>query len=158
MTIHCKELFEDTEFASLYPLIRQLNETLSEDEYAVRLQHMRADGYRCVGAYHKNTLVGASGFWIGWRFWCGKYIDMDNFVVDANQRGKGIGRTLLTWLEEKGREEQCDQMVLDAYMTNFSANKFYVQNNFLQLGYHMIKPLNAQGKLPDAAYQNRLRS
>ncbi len=155
MTIQCRELIEDSEFASLYPLIQQLNDTLQRDEYERRLTHMRAAGYRCVCAYSGSTLVGASGFWIGWRFWCGKYLDIDNFVVDHSHRGKGIGRQLLAWLDAKGREEQCDQMVLDAYMTNFPANKFYVQNDFIQLGYHMIKPLNPQKKLPDSAYQNR---
>lgn len=156
MSIQCSELTSDAEFETIFPLIQQLNPALEKAEFNTRLVHMRKAGYRCVGAYDGDVLVGISGFWVGWRFWCGKYIDIDNFVVDEAIRGKGVGKLLLAWVEAKGREEGCDQAVLDAYMTNFTANRFYVTNHFLQLGYHMIKPLNEKGRLPDSAYIKRL--
>ncbi|WP_235826627.1 GNAT family N-acetyltransferase [Acidithiobacillus ferridurans] len=47
-----------------------------------------------------------AGIWLGTRFWCGRYLDVDNVIVDPQYRGVGIGQQLMDWVENyahKGR-------------------------------------------------------
>ena len=147
----CRELKTPEDFAGLMPLIRQHNPQLTEEDITRRFGAMQAAGYRAVGVFDGDTLIGASGFWIGWRFWCGKYIDIDNFVVEETRRGKGAGRALLDWIEAEARREACDLAVLDVYAGNHSAQKFYFREGYFIAGYHMVKSMRADGGLPPGA-------
>lgn len=151
-----RELKSDNEFIALYQQIKALNIALSEKDYTTRLKEMRQAGYRCVAAFDDSgRMIGAAGFWIGWRFWCGKYIDIDNVIVDEAKRGQQIGKKLMSFIEAIGRAEKCDLAVLDTYASNFSSHKFYYKLDYFILGYHMVKSLRPNGKLPDSATQSR---
>ena len=150
-----KELTTDAEFSALYDQIKALNAALTKSDYQARLKPMRAQGYRCVAAYDKESMVGAAGFWIGWRFWCGKYIDIDNVIVSESMRGRHVGKKMMSFVEAIGRAESCDLAVLDTYASNFSSHKFYYKQDYFILGYHMVKSLRVDGKLPDSAVQPR---
>jgi GNAT superfamily N-acetyltransferase len=96
-------------------------------------------GYRVVAAFSGSEMVGISGFWIRTRLWCGKQLDVDNFVVKPNLRGGGVGQKIVAWLEARALDEQCELMVLDTYVSYFLAQRFYYRNGFTNTGYHMTK-------------------
>ena len=136
--IHFREL-KSSEIASIYPLVKQLSPYVSRAEFNARLRAMLPLGYRAVGGFRGKKLLAASGFWVGMRFWCGKQFDIDNFVVDKACRGDGIGEQLLEWLEAVARKEKCELMVLDAYVHNMMAHRFYHKMGFAITGYHYTK-------------------
>ncbi|MDD2749292.1 MULTISPECIES: GNAT family N-acetyltransferase [Acidithiobacillus] len=106
-----------------------------------RLQDMVEQGYQCVAAFSDDDCVGVAGIWLGTRFWCGRYLDVDNVVVDPAYRGSGIGRQLMDWVEQYARQQGCKIMVLDAYVTNHSARRFYERMDYQVLGHHFVKSL-----------------
>lgn len=123
-----------------YPLLKQLNPTLTLERYAALLQLiLKQGGYFQLACFQGDACVGLTGVWISTKVWCGKFIEVDNFVVDENHRGKGIGKLLLEWVEKKGRSEGCESMHLDSYIVNEKANRFYFANGFTAKGYHMKK-------------------
>ena len=127
------------EIPSILPLIQQLNPSMTKRLFAARLKEMLPLGYRVVAAFMGDDMVGISGFWMRTRFWCGKQIDIDNFVVRKDLRGSGVGQTLLEWLEARALKEKCELMVLDTYVSYFMAHRFYFRNGFTNTGYHMTK-------------------
>lgn len=127
------------EMEGMYPLLTYMNPDLTKKTFASRLKSMLPLGYRAVGAFDGEALVGISGFWIGMRFWCGKQFDIDNFVVHPDHRGKKIGEKLVTWLEKKAIAEQCALMVLDTYIDSHLAQRFYHRAGFVSTGFHMTK-------------------
>ena len=139
--ITLRELTSKADWQSAYPLLRQQNKTLTITKYRKLLPAMQEKGYRCVGAFSGGELMGIMGFWIGHRFWCEKYIDLDNVVVDEAARSRGIGKKLLDWAEAEGRRQGCKLAVLDSYTTAPRAHRFYYRAGYVALGYHVTKQL-----------------
>lgn len=134
-------LLAKQELAIILPLVQILNPDVAPDLLAQRLQDMVEQGYQCVAVFSDDDCVGVAGIWQGTRFWCGRYLDVDNVVVDPAYRGSGIGRQLMGWVEQYARQQGCEIMVLDAYVTNHSARRFYERMGYQVLGHHFVKSL-----------------
>lgn len=132
-------LLQGAELPWILPLIQELNPAIPETVLAQRLEEMTKSGYQCVAALWKDHCVGVAGLWIGTRFWCGRYLDVDNVVVDPRYRSMGVGQRLTDWIERYAREHACEVLVLDAYVTNHRAHAFYERNGFRIIGYHLVK-------------------
>lgn len=138
-----KELNTFSEMAEHYELIRQLNPWLSQEKYEARLQAMIPLGNYCMLAvYDEQRCVGISGIWIATKIYSGKYIEMDNVVVDEAYRSKGIGKLLVDATLALAKKEGCRIAMLDAYIPNSAAHKFYERHGFEAKGYHFIKKID----------------
>jgi len=138
-------LLEKNELAMILPLVQELNPGVPPDVLAQRLQDMTAQGYQCAAAFSDDCCIGVAGIWLGTRFWCGRYLDVDNVIVGPTYRGAGIGQQLMDWVESYAHREGCEVMVLDAYVTNHPAHKFYQRNGYQIIGYHFVKSLRSTG-------------
>lgn len=142
MTITLRELKTDQEFEAIFSFIRKLNDGMTHDEFLFILGHMRKGSYYCVGAYDDGGVcLGICGYWIEWKFWCKKAICLDHLVVDENARGRGIGKMLIDWAVERGREAGCHLALLDTYVDNYKSHKLYAREDFEIWGYHFVKEL-----------------
>lgn len=139
--IDIRELIGD-EIYDILALVGTRNPSVDGVELRARLVEMLTFGYRCLGAFVDGKLVGVAGFWIGSRLYCGKYIDVDNVVVDETYRSRGIGKAMMEWLEEYGASVGCKVCVLDSYVTLAGAHKFYFREGYQILGYHFSKNLS----------------
>ena len=81
--------------------------------------------YHLVGAFAGDNLAGVAGAWIATKIWCGRYLEIDNLVVDPEQRSSGVGTLLITHLEETGRARDCKLLVLDSYGSNHPSHRRY---------------------------------
>lgn len=130
---------KESEMPGIFPLIKQLNPTLSKPLFIKRLKAMTALDYHVVAAFDGKKMVALSGFWIGMRFWCGREFDIDNFIVDEKYRGTGIGKLLMVWLEDRARKEGTELIVLDSYASAYDAHAFYHARGYGITGYHFTK-------------------
>ncbi len=124
-----------------YLLIKQLSPQLTEDQYTTLLGEMVPNNYFQAAAYEGDNCVAVSGYWICTKLYSGKYIEIDNFVVDHHHRGKNVGKLLLDWMLEEGRKNGCKTAMLDAYVENFRAHHFYYREGFIARGFHYLKAL-----------------
>jgi GNAT superfamily N-acetyltransferase len=122
-------------------LIVQLTPQLTQEAYAHMLPAMVAHNYFQVVAEENDRNVAVSGYWIGHKLYCGKYLEIDNFVVDSSHRSSGVGSMLVEWLEVEARREGCALLMLDAYVENFKAHRFYYRHGFHARGFHYLKHL-----------------
>jgi GNAT superfamily N-acetyltransferase len=139
-TFQLLQTFEER--IQVYELYTQLNPNLSRDEFESRMKAiMHEKGYQLLGMFLGEKLVGISGFWLATKLYCGKYMEPDNVVVDENHRSAGLGEKLQQELEQIARKNNCNVMMLDAYLTNEPGHKFYERNGYQKKGYHFIKKL-----------------
>jgi GNAT superfamily N-acetyltransferase len=135
-------LTTETQMRTTYPLLRQLNPNLTPALYHERLSIIVAQGhYFQIVAMDGERALGLAGIWIGMQLWCGKFLEVDNVVVDAEARGSGVGTLLMEWAESKARQENCAMIRLDTYVTLEQAQRFYFARGFKILGFHMTKDL-----------------
>jgi ribosomal protein S18 acetylase RimI-like enzyme len=113
------------------PLVRERLE-------AILAEHAH---YFLIGAFAGDALVGVCGAWIATKIWCGRYLEIDNLVVDPEQRSGGVGTLLIERLVEIAREKDCKIVVLDSYTSNHPSHRLYHRLGFEIWGFHFIKPI-----------------
>lgn len=136
-----KALETDRSFRALYPLIKQLNPSISRQQFETYLVEARASGYRCFGVYQGKKLVAACGVWTMTRFWCGKFIEVDNLIVDEDQRNAGIGKLLLDWVEQLAKREKCQIVLAASYSHNHASHRFYLREKYIIKGFVFVKSI-----------------
>jgi ribosomal protein S18 acetylase RimI-like enzyme len=123
------------------PIIQQLYTDFTLEKYESLLNEMLPINYKQVIVKENNETIGLAGFWIATKLWCGRYLELDNVIVHPNHRSKGIGKIITEYLVQKAIDNNCTMAVLDAYTTNFAAQKFYMNHGFVPKGYHFVKDL-----------------
>ena len=118
---------------------------MTMEKYKGFLSHMIPKDYKQIAVFDNDTCVGLSGFWFGTKLWTGKYIEIDNFIVDPDYRKNGIGKLISNFIEEKAKELNCTCIVLDAFTGNFEAHKFYYNLGYVPKGFHFIKTIDENG-------------
>ena len=130
------------EMLTNYELLLEVYPNLQMEEYDRELDDMIPHNYGQVAVFIDNECVGLTGFWIGTKLWCGKYLELDNVVISSKNRSKGIGKFLFDFMEEKAKEEGCIMLALDSYTSNFKAHKFFYNQGFNPRGFHFINILD----------------
>ena len=114
------------------PVLRERFETILRDH----------PHYTAIGAFSADgKLTAFAGVWIATKIWCGKYLEVDNLIVHPLHRSGGTGTALLEHLEQFGREQGCNAMVLDSYTSNNASHRLYHRLGYEIWGFHFIRPL-----------------
>ncbi len=138
-------LIPTDQLPAILPLVKMLNPDINEAVLARRLEQMPGQGYQCAGAYLEEQLVGICGLWIATRFYCGKYLEPDNVVIHPDFRSLGVGQTLMAWVYDYARAQNCEVVELNSYVGSPRAHKFYFGEGFQILGFHFQKKLDGDG-------------
>ena len=136
-----RELIDKEEMLKNLSVLQDLYPSLTLSEYSTELDLMLPHNYGQVGVFEGDICLGLSGFWIGTKLWCGKYLELDNIVVSKTQRSQGIGKLIFDFLHKKALENDCTMLSLDSYTTNFNAHKFFYKEGFAPKGFHFINIL-----------------
>ena len=140
-----KELTTINEMLAEIEILKHLYPTFTIEKYQSYLEEMVPHNYKQLAIYDEGVCVALTGFWTGIKLWCGKYIEIDNFIVDPNHRSKGLGKMLTDYIDAKATELGCTMTVLDAYTGNYTAHRFYYNQGFVPKGFHFLKILNEDG-------------
>jgi GNAT superfamily N-acetyltransferase len=111
---------------------RQLRDRLPPgfDAYRTVMAHVFAGGARLSLVARGETVEGLAL----WRIVDNTYelrrLYVDDLVVDAARRSRGIGRALLAWLEREARARACRVLALDSGVQRGGAHRFYFREGF----------------------------
>ena len=64
-------------------LLQEVYPNLTQEDYSKELDSMICHNYGQVGVFIGGECVGLTGYWIGTKLWCGKYLELDNVVVSS---------------------------------------------------------------------------
>lgn len=122
-----------------YSLIQLLNPELNWLDFKQYCLEMYDDNnYTFYAVYSKNELVGLCGCWIATKFYTGKYLEIDNFIIAPAYQGKGIGAEFVDYIKGVAIANHCKMLMLDAYLVNSKAHAFYEKHGFKAKGYHFL--------------------
>lgn len=125
-----------------FALLNEFYPRLTYEDYSRELDTMIPHSYAQVAIYQNGECLGLTGYWIGSKLWCGKYLELDNVVIASKERSKGIGKIIFDYMKEKAISENCTMMALDSYTDNFKAHKFFYREGFVPRGFHFIQVLD----------------
>ncbi len=138
-----RELTTKDEMLTCLELLKEVYPTLTLEEYDRELDAMLPHNYGQVVVMDGETITGLTGYWMGSKLWCGKYLELDNVVVSEAYRSKGIGKLLFDFMEQRAIDEKCTMLALDSYTSNFKAHKFFYGQGFAPRGFHFINILDS---------------
>ncbi|MBC7383648.1 MAG: GNAT family N-acetyltransferase [Bacteroidia bacterium] len=141
---HNYKIIEDASLPLMldqYHLICQLNTKLEFLEYQEMLTDMHTQNYHMLCVFDEHKCVGVSGYRIATKIYCGKYLELDNVVVEEAYRNTGIGKIMCDKLNAIAIKHACKVLMLDAYLSNLPAHLFYEREGFEKKGYHFLKRL-----------------
>lgn len=142
MDLKIKELTAIKEMLVEIDTIRFLYPNLSVEKYENYLSEMIPHNYTQIAVFENDVCLGITGCWSATKLWTGKYLEIDNFVVNPEHRSKGIGKMLTEYIEQKALDLDCSSIVLDAYTENFAAHRFYYNQGYGPRGFHFVKILD----------------
>lgn len=135
MAVNVVECVGTEAFQAIWPVMRQLRNTLSEEQFLARVKAAQGQGYRLCAAFHEGRPVGA----IGWRIVndlaSGRSLYIDDLVADEAARGMGVGRLLMNFARGEAVRLGCDQLRLNSGFQRKGAHAFYEAIGLPQRGY-----------------------
>jgi GNAT superfamily N-acetyltransferase len=110
-------------------------------QYETYLGEMIPNGYHQMVVLEGQECIGLAGFWISTKLYCGRYVELDNVIIIKGRQGLGIGKLLCAYIEAEAVKLGCTTALLDAYVENNAAHKFYFREGYRIRGYHFFKNL-----------------
>lgn len=127
---------------ALYGLMRDLRPHLKdESEFVERVQRQREDGYRLLGAWAGESVVGAAGYRLQENLLYGRYLYIDDLVILKKHRRNGVGTQLIDAIKLYAREHGCAYLVLDTRIHMRVAHRFYFRQGFSAHAVHFTQRL-----------------
>lgn len=124
------------EIKECYPVMVQLRVGLKREEFIKRVNRQRRDGYMLAIAKDKNKVVTVAGFRIIENLAHGKFLYIDDFITDSENRSKGYGDKLFDFLVEYAKKEMCKALHLDSGVQRFDAHRFYFRKRMSIISHH----------------------
>lgn len=124
---------------TITPFLKLLNQEIPEDVLKSRLNEMIVQGYVCVGIYSGEKIIGIAGMWIRTNYYAGKHIEPENVILQEEYRSAGIGKALITWIQEYGASNGCLALELNCYLANKRGQKFWLDQGLGIIGLRFQK-------------------
>jgi len=125
-----------------FPVMKQLREKLSAEEFAEKVGEQEREGYKLAFLEREGRVLGVAGFRIYHMLATGKTMYVDDLVTDENARSRGVGEALLKWLIELSRNQRCETFSLDSGTHRRRAHRFYFAQGMHIANYHFELALN----------------
>lgn len=134
-----KELSK-TNKVEIIEFTKKLNPNKSESDLFKNLDDMFEFQNFCIlGLVQDERIIGISRMTV--RFYSGRQLEVDNFIIDAKIRSQGLGQVFLTLIEEWAKEKGCQTIELNTYVQNSRSHKFYFNSGYSILGFHFQKTI-----------------
>jgi GNAT superfamily N-acetyltransferase len=135
-----------------YALMRELRPHLTgEAAFSEQIARQYAHGYRLLGAYMDERIVGLIGYRATENLIYGRFVYVDDLVIDAAERQQGLGAFLITAVRNEAARLGCQHLVLDTGLHMALAQRFYFRQGLLARGMHFVQPLPLKQHQQDAA-------
>lgn len=137
------EVESDEDIDRCFPVMVQLRPDLERREFVARVRRMATEGYRLAALEDGGVICAVAGFRVHDMLHRGRNLHVDDLVTDEQHRSGGCGASLLHWLRERARAEQCSWLGLDSGVQRAGAHRFYFREGMSISSYHFSLDVRA---------------
>lgn len=134
-----KEVQTHEEITKIFDVLKQIYENLNRETYIENLQNMMQSGYKMAGVFENQTCVGVVGIRITHKIQFGKTLEIEDFMIDRQKRGIGIGKMLMRFVDWKAMEFNCKTIIANLHSKRQESQKIFAREGFLLDGFFFIK-------------------
>jgi GNAT superfamily N-acetyltransferase len=131
----------DERLTAVYPVMHQLRDELSEEEFHRRYEAGHPFGYRLAALFDGDECRAAAGYRLFTNFVSGLHMYVDDLVTADAWRSHGYGRLLNEYLVELARNEGCTSIQLDSSVHRRKAHCFYFRERYTISSFHFVRLL-----------------
>ncbi|MEH2295086.1 GNAT family N-acetyltransferase [Nostoc sp.] len=131
----------DFQILRCFPVISQLGRHLEQAKFVEQVRYQMKEGYKLAFMEVEQQAVAVAGFRISMCLASGKFLYIDDLVVDELKRSQGYGQQLFQWLIEYAKNHQCEHLSLDSGVQRFAAHRFYLMQRMSITSHHFSMEL-----------------
>jgi GNAT superfamily N-acetyltransferase len=130
--VEIRSVEQGADIRACHAVLMQLRPQLTDvDLFTQQVLRQQERGYRLSAAWHAGQIVGAVGYRSQENLLYGKFVYVDDLVVDQTFRSEGLGGELLSVARAYARETNCAHFVLDTGLHKALAQRFYFRQGLL---------------------------
>nr|WP_314578068.1 GNAT family N-acetyltransferase [uncultured Pseudomonas sp.] len=142
--IDLKRFTSKVELEGCFEVMKQLRPHLVSPQSLIeQLQRQFKAGYELLGGSQGGRVVGLVGYREMENLLYGRFIYVDDLVVDSSIRQMGLGAQLLDAVRQQAKARGCAHFVLDTGLHMPLAQRFYFREGLLARGMHFVEPLSS---------------
>ncbi|MBD2727178.1 GNAT family N-acetyltransferase [Nostoc sp. FACHB-892] len=126
----------DCKILECFPVMSQLRPHLKQAKFIEQVRYQMKEGYQLAFLEIEGQAVAVAGFRISTCLASGKFLYIDDLVVDELKRSQGYGQQLFQWLIEYARNHDCEHLSLDSGVQRFAAHRFYLMERMNITSHH----------------------
>lgn len=141
-TTRLRHIETDHDLRTAFGVMQELRPHLtSADAFIAQARRQETQGYRLLGAWTGEQVVGLAGYRLQENLIYGRFLYIDDLVTTADVRSAGVGAALIDAVREEARRQDCNQLVLDTGLGNALGQRFYFRQGLLARGLHFGQAL-----------------
>ena len=109
-----KEIQTREEIAKSYDVLIQIYDSLQHETYITDILQMMKNGYKMAGVFEEDdneACIGIIGIRVIHKIRYGKSIEIEDFMIDRQRRGIGVGKMLMRWAEWQSATFGCKNII-----------------------------------------------
>ncbi|MEH1927639.1 GNAT family N-acetyltransferase [Nostoc sp.] len=126
----------DFQILKCFPVMSQLRPHLQQAKFVEQVRYQMKEGYQLAFLEVEEQAVAVAGFRISTCLASGKFLYIDDLVVDELKRSHSYGQQLFQWLIEYARNHDCEHLSLDSGVQRFAAHRFYLMQRMSITSHH----------------------
>jgi GNAT superfamily N-acetyltransferase len=112
-----------------YPVMAELRPHLKAGEFTALITRLAQLTGLQLAFLEDDGIKAVAGFRLSEWLAGGKYLEIEDLVVEDGARSKGYGGRLFDWLVEFGKRNDCDQLRLVSNVKRVDAHRFYINKD-----------------------------
>lgn len=126
----------DFQILGCFPVISQLRPHLEEAKFVEQVRYQMKERYQLAFLKIEEQTLAVAGFRISSCLASGKFLYIDDLVVDEFNRSHSYGQQLFQWIIEYARNHECKHLSLDSGVQRFAAHRFYLMQRMSITSHH----------------------
>jgi GNAT superfamily N-acetyltransferase len=139
-----KEIQTREEILQTFEVLIQIYTEINKETYVEDILNMMQRGYKMAAVFeNENTdnthCIGVVGARITRKLHHGKIIEIEDFMIDRQRRGIGVGKMLMRWVEWQAANFGCANIVGTLETKRLESQKIFSREKFILDGFFFKK-------------------
>jgi GNAT superfamily N-acetyltransferase len=140
--VEVRSIEQPADIGACHAVMLELRPHLKDaDSFVQQVLRQRAEGYRLSAAWQDDRIIGLVGYRLQENLLYGRFVFVDDLVVQQAFRSGGVGAQLLSTARAYAQEKSCRYFVLDTGLHMSLAQRFYFRQGLLSHAMGFCEPL-----------------
>ena len=134
-----KEIQTREEIQTTLNVMLQIYDELNHKTYADNILEMMENGYKMASVVEDEICIGVVGIRVVQKLHYGLATEIEDFMIDRQKRGLGVGKILMRWVEWQAANSGCKNIIGNLETKRQASQKIYSREKFVLDGFFFRK-------------------